>query len=131
MQNAIREASLAGQIVLLDRYSDSGIAYSVAKGMPIEKAYFLEKGLIRPDATIFMDTPPSVAGTRGDFGNQANDRIELQERVYEAYMQLLRPHKYICIDGEQDVDRGSWLITRRIEELITDTQRVLNDFVFY
>ncbi|XP_072950271.1 thymidylate kinase isoform X3 [Typha angustifolia] len=54
MENKLK----SGITIVVDRYSYSGVAFSVAKGLDMGWCMALEMGLIAPDLVIFLDIPP-------------------------------------------------------------------------
>ncbi|KAL8426999.1 hypothetical protein ACSSS7_007936 [Eimeria intestinalis] len=96
-----------GYVIVLDRYSFSGVAYSTtaanmlaekaSEGAPApvgssvcvpltrEFAMMTEKGLPAPDRVFFLNVKPEEAKGRGGFGEEVYETLELQHRIYEAY----------------------------------------------
>ena len=73
----------AGVTVIADRYTYSGIAYTLAKDRAAGRAVFsyewciaCERGLLRPDAVVFFDIDVATALARGDAGGKAQERYE-------------------------------------------------------
>lgn len=76
---------------IIDRYWYSGVAYAMASGL--EKNWCLQPdiGLPKPDLTIFFDVDPLNASKRGNYGKDRFENIVFQEKVYEAYKEILPP----------------------------------------
>lgn len=45
-------------------------------------------GLIKPDLVVFLDIDPNVAETRGEYGSERYENLEMQRRVRENYSKL-------------------------------------------
>ncbi len=97
----IRPALESGKIVLCDRFSDSTVAYQAyARGQKvktIERLCRTAENGCRPDATIFLDTPPEEGFFRKG-GADENDRLESEnldfhKKVYQGYIKLAKRHK--------------------------------------
>ncbi|KAH8277946.1 hypothetical protein KR018_010803 [Drosophila ironensis] len=84
----MRQQLLAGTTLIVDRYSYSGVAYSVAKGMDFEWCYGPERGLIKPDAVFYLKVSPKSLAERKEFGNERYEKVEFQGRVSTAFDQL-------------------------------------------
>lgn len=86
----IRSKLQEGFVVLCDRYSYSGIAYSVAQGLPFDWCCRTEEQahLPDPDVVLFMDLDPKIAAQRKGFGEEAFEKIELQQKVYSAFSEV-------------------------------------------
>lgn len=56
------------------RYSHSGIAYSLAKGLDRRWVCQPEVGLLRPDLILFFDAHPEKVAIRGGFGQEVMEK---------------------------------------------------------
>lgn len=94
----VREDLSRGVHVIADRYSFSGIAYALAKGLDKSWVCAPELCLPKPDVALFFDIAPAVAATRGGYGNEVLERTTFQHAVYghmkrifnESYCQVRR-----------------------------------------
>jgi len=84
------ESSLSrSNAVIVNRYSESNLAYGVANGLKLEWLVNLEAGLPKPDEVIVLDAPPaSLASRRGRDKDEYERNVSLQERTREAYLRL-------------------------------------------
>ncbi|XP_055351688.1 uncharacterized protein LOC129597990 [Paramacrobiotus metropolitanus] len=80
---------MEGKVLIVDRYAHSGIAYSVAKGLSLEWCKAKESGLLRPDIVLYLDLLPSEGLKRGNYGEERFETVQFQEKVHNAYDQLL------------------------------------------
>lgn len=90
-----------GRIVICDRYSDSGIVYSIAKGLDEDWCRKSDEGLPRPDFIFFIDVDPSVTETRSEYGNEIFENREFQNKVYDTYKRSIGPN-WIVLDGTKN-----------------------------
>ncbi|KAJ7066517.1 thymidylate kinase-domain-containing protein [Mycena amicta] len=74
-----------GTTVVCDRYAFSGVAFSAAKGLPLEWCRSPDAGLPAPDLTMFFDISPEAARERGGYGEERYEKEELQKRVRELF----------------------------------------------
>eukprot|EP00898_Chlorokybus_atmophyticus_P000517 jgi/Chlat1/1466/Chrsp12S02068 len=79
---------LEGVSVVLDRYAHSGVAFSVAKGLPLDWCLGADRGLPAPDLFVYLQLDPDVAARRGDYGKERYERLEFQREVANAYGRL-------------------------------------------
>ncbi|XP_072950270.1 thymidylate kinase isoform X2 [Typha angustifolia] len=84
MENKLK----SGITIVVDRYSYSGVAFSVAKGLDMGWCMALEMGLIAPDLVIFLDIPPEKAAERGGYGTERYEQLEFQRKVAKHYHTL-------------------------------------------
>jgi len=92
-----------GTTVILDRYVDSGIAFSVAAGLDLDWCRHADVGLPMPDVVFFLDLDPEEAETREGYGTERYENMDFQRKVRDAYHALRGPH-WITIDASLDTD---------------------------
>ncbi|KAK9494105.1 thymidylate kinase-domain-containing protein [Lipomyces doorenjongii] len=132
LRESILSSLAAGQTVILDRYVPSGVAYSLAKGIPdmsLEWCIAPDRGLPQPDVTIFLDVDPDNAKlqtARADFGRERYEVSEFQANVRESFKTILgddanpgalRMGKVITIDASQELDAVATCIWDAIKDL--------------
>jgi len=83
--NEIRELLLSGTTVILDRYVYSGVAYSVAKGLPYGWCIESDRGLPSPDLIIHCNIPVEEIMRRKGYGEERHDCKELLSKVSRVY----------------------------------------------
>ncbi|XP_078446817.1 P-loop containing nucleoside triphosphate hydrolases superfamily protein isoform X2 [Wolffia australiana] len=103
---SLMEAKLnSGISLIVDRYAYSGVAFSAAKGLPMDWCKAPEEGLIAPDVVVYLDIPPERAAERGGYGEERYERLEFQSKVSDCYRNL-RDASWKIIDGclaEEDI----------------------------
>lgn len=137
---AIEGMLLAGQHVVLDRYVYSGVAYSAAKhvpGMDREWCYASDRGLVRPDVTLFLVNQESNEARSG-FGEERYEKAAFQERVrseFHALFETLGPRcdEVVTVDvtgrSIQQVQQQVWdLVQPVLDEPIDSTLSTLKHF---
>ncbi|KAG0272979.1 hypothetical protein BGZ95_011231 [Linnemannia exigua] len=107
----------AGTHLIVDRYAYSGVAFSTAKGLDLTWCKNPDKGLVRPDLTLFLDLPTSEAEKRGGFGEERYEKRELQERVREVFLRL-KDKEWVMIDARETVQSMHHKILKEAEEQI-------------
>lgn len=119
VEEVIRPALAAGQIVLCDRFTDSTLVYQgYGRGLGAEVVLTLDQiacqGL-QPDLTVFVDIDldESLARARGRNVTSSSSETRLDDesrefhkRVRDAYLALARQeaHRFILIEGAAGVD---------------------------
>lgn len=136
------EALLAsGVTVIADRYTYSGIAYTLAKDRVADKAVFsyewciaCERGLLRPDAVVFFDIDVATALQRGDAGGKSQERYETSPflaAVKGVYDNELRdPAFWHTIDAHATAEAVTDAVMPLVHRIIEDardkpTQRIV------
>lgn len=80
-RQALRDTLESGITVVADRYSYSGVAFSVAKGLDRAWCEAQETGLPAPDAVLYLALSLDEAAARGGFGEERYEKRELQAKV--------------------------------------------------
>ncbi len=116
-----------GEIVLLDRFVDSTIAYQgYGRNLSLEsiqKVADVAIGEVRPDLTILVDTPLETAEDRMD--DRELDRLEAENEDFKqqtrnGYLQLARkePQRFLVLDGRESIEVLKRTITERVNQLL-------------
>lgn len=114
IEELIRPALAAGQLVLCDRFTDSTVAYQgYGRGLPLGEIDALNQILcrsFRPDLTLFLDIDPESAAQRTRSRNQTatgketrfeDEGLEFFRRVRQGYCDIARgePERFRIVDG--------------------------------
>ncbi len=131
-----------GNIVLLDRYTYSNIAYQCAKIsaileqeklmnwiMDLEFSHF---SIPKPDLNIFLDVPFSFTEKKLSASRTGEDRrylngtrdiheesLSFQKRVREIYLKVSRIDEKLCVVNCSD-EKGEMLLPEKIFDLIIE-----------
>ena len=106
-----------GVTVIADRFSYSGIAYSVAKKVPIEWCINSEIGLPIPDAIFYMDGGGAVA----NYDTEIYENAAFQEKVYTAYIDLFNEfdHDIIKINAKNSREEICKFVVKTAQAVLT------------
>ncbi len=96
--STIIPALLKGQHVICDRYLMSSLAYNTTSNVGMDAVWFLNRGIIQPSMTIFLDASPEVC----------KERIRMRAGQVEVYDNSLTPI-YQCYGEAMDrVKSAGW-----------------------
>jgi len=138
--NLIRGWLENGNLVLLDRYTYSNIAYQCAKLEKKEDQEALMKWILdlefdhfaipRPDLNIFLDVPFSFTEKKLSSSRSGNDRkylsgstdiheesLAFQKKVREMYIRVAETDEHLCIISCAD-EKGNILTPEMISEKV-------------
>ena len=104
IQNQISPILQQNGIVVSDRYYYASIAYQGAQGVDIEWIRFINNFAFKPDLAIYMDVPPDVALSRIRRSKSVMEQLDLQKKVREIYLELVRKKELTYIDGNQSIE---------------------------
>lgn len=115
----IREWLTIGHIVIIDRYSDSGLAYGMARGLDREWLDVVERPMPKPFLRILLDISPEVSLKRTA---EERDSFEgdkaLLERVYQSYHGLVNENRneWEVVDGNQKVPEVELAVLNKVRK---------------
>lgn len=123
----VKPALERGEVVLLDRFVDSTIAYQgYGRDLSldsIQKVAEVAIGDVRPDLTVLVDTPLETAETRMD--KRELDRLEAEnadfkERTRLGYLELAQqePDRFLVLDGRKSVEVLRSAVSNRVKALL-------------
>ena len=129
----IRPALARGDVVIVDRYADSSLAYQWGgRGLPLDAllaVQTLATGGLVPDVKLLLDLPVSLGLQRRFAGGSETNRMDREtiafhERVREAYHSLAaaEPDRWRVIDAsrpEPDVWSDVWAAARQLDSAKT------------
>jgi len=115
IEQVIRPALAAGEVVISDRFTDASFAYqSGGRGLPEARLAVLEDWVhadLQPDLTLLFDLAPEIAAQRLSSA-RALDRFEREQtdfhaRVRAAYLRRAEQFsaRIRIIDGSRSIDQ--------------------------
>jgi len=124
----IKPALAEGKVVICDRFVDSSLAYQAyARGLGDDVVMinqFAVQGCM-PDLTFFLDLDPVIGQKRqierGKLDRLEQDGLNLQKKVYDAYLNLME--KYADRYRRVDTDRDPKLIAEDIKNLFEEFRK--------
>jgi dTMP kinase len=116
----IRSRLRAGEVLVINRYTESNLAYGTANGLDIRWLANLEKGLPKSDLVIVLDASPGSLASRRTLGNKdAYERSSaLQEGAQKAYRELARRRGWKLVDASRPVEDVEAALLRAVREAL-------------
>eukprot|EP01112_Ceratiomyxa_fruticulosa_P012276 TRINITY_DN3390_c0_g1_i1.p1 TRINITY_DN3390_c0_g1~~TRINITY_DN3390_c0_g1_i1.p1 ORF type:complete len:234 (-),score=38.86 TRINITY_DN3390_c0_g1_i1:174-875(-) len=108
--------------IVVDRYAMSGVAFTNAKGVPLEWCIAPDRGLPAPDLVLYFNLSVEEAQKRGDFGNERYEKLDFQIKVKQIYEEHLMNYGYKAISknlGWKTVDAA-----KPIEKVETEVREL-------
>lgn len=96
------------QVVIVNRYTGSNLAYGIPTGLDLGWLLNLESGLPTPDLTLVLDAPPAkLAPRRGDRKDSYERNLGLQENARRAYLDLALKLHWTVVNADGGVEETS------------------------
>ena len=116
LNEKVRPALAEGEIVIIDRFIDSSVAYQgYARGIDVADVEminnFATDGLL-PDLTLYFDVDTEIGLSRVMSGNREVNRLDLEaeemhQKVRAGYQAIAKanPERIVTIDASQTIDQ--------------------------
>ena len=108
------------EVVIVNRYTESNLAYGVANGLPLEWLVGLEVGLPKTDMVLILDAP---VATLYDRRNTKKDMYEsdraLQEKARNAYLDLGQKFGWKVINATEGIQDTNRLVIEAVSNLLS------------
>lgn len=88
-----------GKVVVSDRYVYSSIAYQGTSGFPTKWLKEINKQVMKPDLSFFIDVPPETVMERINRQKSVMETLQTQKEVRKAYLRLVEEEGLLVIDG--------------------------------
>ncbi|MDQ7052990.1 MAG: dTMP kinase [candidate division KSB1 bacterium] len=126
VQEIIKPALQAGNVVICDRYIDSSMAYQgYGRGLDLVLVRQLNDFAttqLKPDMTFLLDISPDLAAQRRQRKGRQQDRMEIETREFHArirdgYLKLAEaePQRFVVLNGELASEEIHRLIWQKVE----------------
>ncbi len=113
-----------GKVVVSDRYVYSSLAYQGAAGLDINWIAKINRHALVPDLAICLDVPVGVIFQRCRGNRSVMELPEIQKRVREVYLRLIKEGKMISIDGSRPIDSVATDVQRLVLERLKKSKHM-------
>lgn len=104
--------------VLVNRYTESNLAYGIANGLSLDWLQNLEAGLPKTDLVLVLDAPPSTLyGRRVSTKDRYERSADVQEKARDAYEELAGRFGWRMIDASKSIDATHRLVASAVSGL--------------
>jgi dTMP kinase len=110
----------AGHTLIINRYTESNLAYGIANGLDVDWLAALEKGLPTADLVIVLDASPrSLSSRRSSMSKDVYERSSvLQSKAQKAYRELARQRGWRLVDAADSVGQVQAAVLRTVKEAL-------------
>ena len=107
IERLVKPALQKGKIVVCDRYLYSSLAYQGAAGLNLNWIRQINRNALTPDLAIYLDVRPEVVLKRMRRKKSVMERLQIQRKVEEIYMQLVEDGLLVRVEGNRAKDEVS------------------------
>jgi dTMP kinase len=108
-----------GEIVIVNRYTPSNIAYGMAHGLPAGWLISLEEGLPKPDTVLILDISPRTSLWRKRKGRDVHEgNLAYLNRVRREYLHLAKRYSWKIVDGGGDPETVRRMVWAKVNPII-------------
>ncbi len=101
-QERVLHALKVADILMVDRYTPSNLAYGLAKGLKFEWLSGIDEGLPKPNKVVVLDVPVEFSFSRKLRSRDAHESDRsLLVRVRRNYLSLARKLRWIVVDASR------------------------------
>ena len=93
----------AGRIVVSDRYFYASLAYQGAQGVSLDWIRKVNYFALKPDVAIYLDVPAEVGLSRIRRQRSVLEKLELEKRVRQIYLQLVEEEGLSVVDATKSI----------------------------
>lgn len=125
VNEVIRPAIEAGNIVITERYIHSSLAYQTARGLSSKWVKIINDSAINPDLAILIDVPVETLMERMNRSRELDSfeqDLELQRSVRERYQEMVKEGNLEAVDGTGEIDLTQAKIRKLVRENILETK---------
>lgn len=126
VEEVVRPALSAGNVVITDRYTDSSVAYQGAgRDLGADEVHTLQMwavGGLVPDLTVIVDVTAEEGRRRR---GEVHDRLESEEDAFHEAVRehfhalaATAPERYLVVDGTSEPDDMAELVWSRVGPLL-------------
>jgi len=97
----------AGETLIINRYTESNLAYGSAKGLDVGWLANLEDGLPKADLVVVLDAhPSSLRSRRPEESKDDNEKSSaLQGKAQKTYRKLARSRGWKLVDADGPIEK--------------------------
>ena len=109
-----------GKIIVINRYSESNLAYGVANGIPLEWLRQVESRMPRSNYVIYLRISPDISKLRKSKRDRYETDLDFLRRVSEVYEALVEQGRWFVIKADQPMDLIHYEIVKLVSSLIPE-----------
>jgi dTMP kinase len=109
-----------GEVIVINRYCDSNLAYGAASGLSIEWLTSLESKMPAADYIFYLKADSQLSRERKSDRDKFEIDIDFLRRVTSVYNALAKTSNWFTIDADNSIESIRYEITRLVEKLLQE-----------
>jgi dTMP kinase len=116
----IKSRLRVGEALVVNRYTESNLAYGSSNGLDIDWLASLEKGIPRADLVMVLDAHPHSLGSRrpGSSKDAYERSNTLQTKAQKAYRELARKRGWKVIDADSTIQDVQAAVAKTVRDAL-------------
>ena len=116
-----------GKVVIINRYSESNLAYGGANGLSIDWLAQIESRMPSSDYVFYLKLSPEVSAARKRNRDRYEADLAFLKRVSSVYEALSEPGRWFTISADQPKDLIHYEIVKTISSLEVEKSNINQD----
>lgn len=112
-----------GKTVVINRYSESNIAYGTANGLPVQWLVDLEQRMPRSDYVFLLRITPEVSLKRKPMRDRFEGDLAFLQRVSEMYDALVEKGRWFPVNGDRPQEEIHYEISHLVRALFEESSK--------
>jgi dTMP kinase len=109
-----------GKIIVINRYSESNLAYGTASGLSMEWLRTLESKMPRADFIFYLKAYPELSKERKSARDKFETDLDFLKRVWVVYDSLAKSPNWFSIDADNSVESIQYEIATLTRKLLQE-----------
>jgi len=113
-----------GKVVVINRYSESNLAYGAASGLPLEWLVQVESRMPKSDYVFYLKLSPELSAARKKNRDRYEADLAFLKRVASVYGALAEPGRWFPIPADQPKDLIHYEIAKTLSALALEKSNI-------
>ncbi len=113
-----------GKVVVINRYSESNLAYGGANGLSLDWLAQIESRMPSSDYVFYLKLSPEVSAARKKNRDRYEADLAFLKRVSNVYEALFEPDRWFTISADQPKDLIHYEIAKTISSLAVEKSNI-------
>ena len=116
-----------GKLVVINRYTESNLAYGGANGLPLEWLMQLESRMPKSDYVFYLKLSPEISAQRKRNRDRYEADLSYLRRVSKVYDALIEPGRWFIVEADRPRDLVHYEIVKTLSALKIEKSNIKGD----